>query len=94
MLKRIRKLSPWAQIRQLKADIAEHVEHVEQERSLRRAIGHCHADAMQARNRENALAAQNFELQVDNERLKSRLINAVFRDPKTGKLLPKGEIPV
>lgn len=91
MLKRIRKLSPWAQIRQLKADIAEHVE---QERSLRRAIGHCHADAMQARNRENTLAAQNFELQVDNERLKSRLINAVFRDPKTGKLLPKGEIPV
>jgi len=79
-------LNPWSTIKQLKADLAEHVA---QERNLRQAIAHCHTDMKQQTAALNELRDQNFHLKMEVERLNGLLDRAVFRDPETGRLLPK-----
>ncbi len=79
-------LNPWSQNKQLKADLAEHVT---QERHLRQAIAHCHTDMKRQVTEHNELRDQNFHLKMEVERLNGLLACAVFRDPETGRLLPK-----
>lgn len=84
------RLNPWRTIRNLTEELDEYKA---QEKNLRQAIAHCHTDMKRQTVEHNELRDQNFHLKMEVERLNSRLINAVFRDPETGRLLPKGTVP-
>lgn len=83
------RLNPWRTIRNLTEELDEYKA---QEKRLRQAIAHCHADMKRQTVEHNELRDQNFHLKMEVERLNSRLINAVFRDPETGRLLPRGQV--
>ncbi len=80
-------LNPYATIRTLRADLAEalraNADHVNAGK-----LSMARADKLKADCKE--LADENCILRLENERLGNLVKRAVFRDPDTGRLLPKG----
>lgn len=72
--------NPWGEIRMLKDDLQEAL-----------TINREYFSAKQALARDFAtLRDANWSLTIENKRLGSLMERAVFRDPDTGRLLPKG----
>lgn len=84
--------NPWSENCRLRADLAESVA---MEKNLRQAIAHCHSDLKRTRDAHNELQGKTFSLQVENERLKTKLrsVSVSLRDPRTGRFVPKDRVP-
>lgn len=81
--------NPWGEIRTLKADLAEALNanslyHIEQRDVVAQ-------NGTQAKLIDD-LRDKLWSMTVENRRLNSLMERAVFRDPDTGRLLPKGHV--
>ena len=87
--KRVTWWNPWGEVRRLRERLAS----AEASASdWQRCTEVCEQEQNRSQDRCLELQGKNFSLIIENSRLRTLLTNAVFRDPITGRLVPKGKV--